>query len=85
MQGATRTARIGFLPKIARPARGRESTRATAIVRFVMAKEASWSYNLPFVVLGVKAAATEKCSVSGPEPSIVVKRTNFPGAGKEKS
>ena len=49
----------------------KESTRVTLPARRVKAKEESWSYNLPFDVLGVKVAAAEKCSVSGPEPSIV--------------
>jgi hypothetical protein len=55
MKGATQTVRIASLLK-----------GVTARV-----KEASWSCNLPFVVLGVMVAAAEKCSVFGLEPSIV--------------
>ena len=57
------------------------STRITLPVVLVMAKEASWSYNLPFTVLGVMVAAAEKCSVSGLEPSIAWSVSVPDGAG----
>ena len=49
----------------------KESTQITVPVRLVRAKEESWSCNLPFAALGVAAAAAERSSVSGLEPSIV--------------
>ena len=69
------------LLKTARPAKVKESTQTAVLVRLVGAKEESWSYNLPFVVLGVMVAAAEKCSVSGLEPSIVWSVAEPDGAG----
>ena len=71
MKGATQTVRIGFSPENCATCKGQGVASDSGSCRLVGAKEASWSYNLPFVVLGVMVAAAEKCSVSGLEPSIV--------------